>query len=1060
MPAKEKPKSSEEMLRRLSVDDINNLYRSHEINNRDWHMLLLMKAHATTGELLERNGYFEAIGTKIVEHFMEGWENVKEAATHDAEASTKDAEAPLGERIAPGLGKDLFNAMKASWGTVQMLTSVINAVGDVHGQVAENTALRFGAPQWLARGVGIATNVAHGFIPIGAAAKGGVQLVQKGQKALGIGAKVGETADEVAMMAKVFGEGLAAEGIPEATKVVAQAVETGASKEAASGFREAMKEMGRQDRAFAEAVKLPETSSEYREAFKDLRSLARTAVAGDRAAQNAFTRQSMELFSGLAKGDKLSYNKTFMEMLHHWDPENVAKGDILAAMTNFAKDIAEMPLKNGEGFITRAQTAFAEANNQRGSVTAETMANIWYGFREAYVQSLLPLAWAPSIMGNSIAVGLDLAERFSGAVFSVSPKGLVVQEPFYKIKGMTLATGDAIKAFGNAYTAMGLREIAAAVGRPLSEVRKMSSQKLYDELQAAGVNPGNVLNYASKLDFIPGEIPGPLGRIIRFGGDTVRGVDNFYKVLLQRGSDYAWALRDGMQRGLSGRVLTDHIDNLTAPFGPKPLAQVVEGREIALMGTYQNDLGPIAQFVQRNAQGSVGFLWFPFMKTFVNLTKYAWNRTPGLQLLSQSLYRDIAAGGARADMAVGRLVMANLMGSFYYELAKEGFITGSGPVDPALQKAWLATHERYSVRTPTGYIPFKNDDPLTAPMGFVADLTAVAGTIDEPSFLQGFQAVTFSIMHNFGDNGFWPHASDMLDAVQGMKEGKEWSGKARDFFLSPLTNLRTLGALPARVAAITDPVMKETREYIDSVTSKQPGWSKAVPPVRDGYGDIITPPQAAGNPWFGLGSPMWPKYKQQTEDAVKLEGDKLQAKLPYFNWTVGGSAPDEDALVQPQEDDRVGVPLTNAQHDRRIQIYKRNIRHAEFGLQATMDSKDYQAQTPAGRRSLFEAAAHAAWTAAGLALQAEDKELGKKVLANSVRALLPVVQPDERSTVVKQGSEEIAGFDQSTADELDNIMKWGVLDIPADETMASGAARPVLQQDLSVVVKPQPEAPK
>jgi hypothetical protein len=135
-------------------------------------------------------------------------------------------------------------------------------------------------------------------------------------------------------------------------------------------------------------------------------------------------------------------------------------------------------------------------------------------------------------------------------------------------------------------------------------------------------------------------------------------MDNFFKTILQRGDIYAQALNQGRHLGLDKGALADYA----ARHAAIPSQSMIEhAKDFALNQTFQNDLGTLGSAAKRLLQTGPMVLLFPFMKTPMNLAKYAWNRTPGLQFLSGSLYDDILAGGQRADMAIARLTLSNMM---------------------------------------------------------------------------------------------------------------------------------------------------------------------------------------------------------------------------------------------------------------------------------------------------------------------------------------------------------------------------------------------------------------
>src|SRR5258706_3075031 len=59
----------------------------------------------------------------------------------------------------------------------------------------------------------------------------------------------------------------------------------------------------------------------------------------------------------------------------------------------------------------------------------------------------------------------------------------------------------------------------------------------------------------------------------------------------------------------------------------------------------------------------------------------------------------------------------------------------------------------------------------------------------------------------------------------------------------PALNEAPAGPAAAPTRPAISPLMRETRKIIDDLMEKGPGYSKTLPPMRDGLGDsILTPP--------------------------------------------------------------------------------------------------------------------------------------------------------------------------------------------------------------------------
>ena len=727
----------------------------------------------------------------------------------------------------------------------------------------------------------------------------------------------------------------------------------------------------------------------------ELVSLARKSIEdGTEASLNVFMKHASEFFTiaPIFRGAEITAGrsveilketppmKNIVEMLIGWDPDAIAKGDIQGAIKTFAEDIVAMAddQEKIQSFAVQSHSGW------------QRMKEKWWPMaREAYINILLarPITQTRNFIGNSVAATNAVLERLTGAAFSIDKEaGLVGKEGLYLIKGMMAAMGDGLKAFGNSYKQFGPDEI-------------------------------------SKLDFIPREIPGVIGSIIRSPGDTMRGMDNFFKTILRRGSYYASAMRDGVHRGLEKRELADFISRRVNHPTEKMLS---EAEDFATSNTFQNELGKLGKTAQNLQTGPLA-LYFPFMKTPINLAKYVWNRTPGLQLISKQLYDDILVGGIKADLAIGRLTMSNLTASFLFELAKEGFITGSGPVDPALRRAWMAKNQPYSIKTKDGWIPISNAEPGSTIFGMVADFTQVMNQLDDPSVEQGAMAISFTLMRDMADKTYWLTLSDIVDMSSATFHGHEPSQKAIEVITSPITTVLTGGPLIASVAKAVDPIRRETRGFINGLISRVPGYSKVLPPMRDGYGDFILPPQAIGGEWIGIASPL--TYRHDEKDRIKLEGAKLQVNIPKFPWTIGGRTRDDFDIRAPFPEDRLGIELSPQQRDRWQQMYKNMLRHPKYGIEKQLlDNPIYLKQTRAAQREMFMDLLSDYRSTSREALQIEDLELGKKILRSEASQLGPMLQEEDRNMAEGQLKETLDLFDTLNPEQRQNLLRWGIVE--------------------------------
>lgn len=725
------------------------------------------------------------------------------------------------------------------------------------------------------------------------------------------------------------------------------------------------------------------------ENVKTLGELANKAVtSGDEVDMIAFMKHTSNMFRPTAEGtSEALVSQPLTDFLTHWAPESMARGDIMGAINDFAVSM--------QRFSPEQLTQFTFGNQQGFLRTG----NLWATTKEMYANLLLPMAWASATVGNTMVTARHFAETFASAAFSADKAaGRSLGEAFIAPQGMFYALGDAFKAANAKFWETG----AQTVGR-------------FDNRQV---------------------IPGVVGRTIRKPTDAVMAVDEFFGTILERTSlyqsGYKAAQRAGIPENQIPAYLKHHVE--TAWFTNIDAWQ--EAQELRKSGTFQNELGTAGKYFQNLVQGNTvaapAFFWFPFVKSFLNLTKDAWNHTPALQFASTTLYKDIAAGGTKADDAIGRLTISNFVSYYIYELAKHGFITGRGPQHPTAREAWIAQgNQPYSVNTPWGKLSLENMEPLSSPIKLIADFASIADQLDDRTFEQTSMAMLQAVTHAFVNTGAWTMVAKLGDAVQGLDRGL-WTEGVRDTLLAPWIAVRTGGPAFKRAADIIDPVVKDTWTYTDEIMSRIPFYSKDVPPKLDASGKVMIPPQAPGWSWFGMLSPLIPRFKADNNDPIDKLFERLEVRYPQFDRNVGGTVPNDISLREFRAGDRLGADLTPKQS---FEWKRRWYDAYRAGLQAdVLDTEDFKATTnDAQKRVLVEAYLQQQKSAQFLELLKNNKDIMTKIQESTIKANSPLLKPEDRAEFA-QDIRMMNIYDTMTEDEKSNVLKWGDVSEPVEGT--------------------------
>lgn len=353
---------------------------------------------------------------------------------------------------------------------------------------------------------------------------------------------------------------------------------------------------------------------------------------------------------------------------------------------------------------------------------------------------------------------------------------------------------------------------------------------------------------------------GPLARsvgafkfLVDIPGRALMTGDEFFKQLNYRSHVRSQALKVGRDladgKGLTGKAYDDFVADYAAnavknTINDQGAGTVQSALDFAAYATFTNDLpkGSLGNTIQVGIQKhpSVHFA-IPFVRTPMNLLKFAHERTPLINQLHQGYLDDLAAGGQRAAIArarndVGKLIWGTAAIAFL-----EGRLTGRGPEQHELRSQWMdAGWQPYSIRpSPTDdWISYARIEPFATAFGMVADGMEVASQHDDETLSGISLAVISAVSANLTSKTYLKGLSDALEILTDSNAGK----KER--------TLRTLvGSFwPNFLNQInTDPYIRESRSFIEEIQKRTPGWSKNVEPKRNIFGEpVMKPPMAFG----------------------------------------------------------------------------------------------------------------------------------------------------------------------------------------------------------------------
>ena len=302
--------------------------------------------------------------------------------------------------------------------------------------------------------------------------------------------------------------------------------------------------------------------------------------------------------------------------------------------------------------------------------------------------------------------------------------------------GMTDLAGAALARDGAAADQAGLRTMDGITGA-VSKMMPFSGKVLSDayqnikldlnpaQMERSGAHVISAENYGVEANTVLGRMLDYVGNVIHAPGDVMRTKDTLTKWALINGDAKSQAYRRATLEGLTGEAFSKRVEEIyqqvmdkskfaDTSFAASDLNKVAVELEQA---GQSNELiaGAIRQQAVQNARrqtltDELGWraaawkgaldatpgmkLFVPFFQTVTKTLARTMEMTPGVALAMRNVREDIAAGGARGDLALGRQVVG---GGLYWigaYLANAGIVTGSSPSNRNLSNmqrgtAWM-----------------------------------------------------------------------------------------------------------------------------------------------------------------------------------------------------------------------------------------------------------------------------------------------------------------------------------------------------------------------------------
>jgi hypothetical protein len=323
----------------------------------------------------------------------------------------------------------------------------------------------------------------------------------------------------------------------------------------------------------------------------------------------------------------------------------------------------------------------------------------------------------------------------------------------------------------------------------------------------------------------------------------IGAADDFAKYVNYRAELNGLAFRSGMAKGLSGDDLESHISQIQAA----PPSDMHEQAVSATMRTtFQEPLTGVAKALENTANAiniplpgtdfaiPFGRMVLPFVKIPANLLGWVYRNSPvAAAFPSQQIKADLAAGGAARDIQIARMALGSGVAMAAAGLATNGMMTGRGPSDPGLNRAWRAAgNQPYSITIGGTSYNYNQVDPIGMYLGAIGDTFDTLRFAPEQSRYDVAASLGFGLGNALLSKTYMSGLAQFFDALQTPdREGSKYV----DRFIG---NLMAPGASAALQTA-TDPWLRAHYDLLQGIEARLPMVSQNLPPDRTLWGDPI-----------------------------------------------------------------------------------------------------------------------------------------------------------------------------------------------------------------------------
>ena len=426
---------------------------------------------------------------------------------------------------------------------------------------------------------------------------------------------------------------------------------------------------------------------------------------------------------------------------------------------------------------------------------------------------------------------------------------------------------------------------------------------------------------------------GMLGSGMNYFGSAINSVyktqsatDAFWKVAIYRSELHALGHREAMAELRAGKISEDMFEaRLNQLIDPNniPTDRIQRAAESARRLTFTEDPGKFTQKLMniRDMEGTLPnplFFIIPFINTPANILKYTFQQMPGLNLMSQRVRDNLAAGGPEAHIEYAKMGMGSLMLMNGLDMYYKGNISGRGPTNSGERQALQRTGwQPYSIKIGDTWYQYNRFEPMGMLFGIVADVGEIAIRArdegEQKDALEMAGAFSLAVTNTILNKTYFSGLFEFVNAVSDpTRYGDSWLHKFAGSMLSP--------GLFNAVRRVVDPEMAEVANSAEAVANRF--YSANLPVRRDLWGREMR--YDKGVTRF---NPMMPFEMSHGGDPEPIDTEMIQQRF-FFDM------PSKQFALPTRPNFRVNLDQERDAYSRYVELAGNEWRHPSYAMGA------------------------------------------------------------------------------------------------------------------------------